>query len=213
MKKVIRSNDLHDRVQEGLKKRRNDVFTPEDKDALRRINERMAKEEARLKRNSEDVTSSYDPTEADTYIVKITYEVDPGHDVAYPEAAEEILKVVATSPDEAFDYARKAWGGRPIDDIKIVDINPEDDPNSEDEWVPFEDNGDYPFMQDLSSSTKFDNSPAREASELIRFLSEEGVDEHTFVEFFYDNIPADKMIEMLKQLADECDIDLTEFYE
>lgn len=62
------------------------------------------------------------------------------------------------------------------------------------------------------ASSKFDNSLAIEASELIRFLNREGVDEHTFIEFFYDNTPADRMIELLKQLAEECDIDLDDFY-
>lgn len=63
----------------------------------------------------------------------------------------------------------------------------------------------------IKASSNFD-SPAREASELIRFLNREGVDEHTMIEFFYDNTPADEMIKLLKQLADECDIDLDDFY-
>lgn len=146
------------------------------------------------------IRNSYDPTEADLYVIKIWYEIDPGHDAVAPEAAEEIISVVATSPDEALEYAKKAWKG-PIDSIEIVDINPDD---SED-ILPFE------ACDTIQSSTKYD-SPAREASELIRYLSEEGVDEHTFVEFFLDTIPSEEMIDMMKKLADECDIDLDDFY-
>lgn len=147
------------------------------------------------------VNGSVVSPDADLYVIKIWHEVDPGHDVAAPEAAEEIIKTVATSPDEALEYAKKAWSG-PIDRIEIVDINPEDD----EEEIPFT------ACDQVKASEKFDNSPAREAHELIEYLVDEGVDEHTIVEFFYDNIPADQMIKYMKQLADECDVDLDEFY-
>lgn len=146
------------------------------------------------------VNGSFDPTEADLYVVKIWYEIDPGHDVAAPEAAEEIIQVVAGSPDEALERAKMSWTG-PIDRIEIVDINPDEDA----EELPLN------ATTSVKASSKYD-SPAREASELIRYINSEGVDEHTLVEFFYDNIPSDKMIKMLKQLADECDIDLNDFY-
>ena len=79
------------------------------------------------------VKSSYDPTEADTYIVKIWHEVDPGHDVATPEAAEEIFEIVAKSPSDAIEQAKREWSG-PIDRIEIVDINPDPDDYEE---IPF----------------------------------------------------------------------------
>lgn len=169
------------------------------------------------------IRSSYDPTEADLYVVKIWYEVDPGHDVAAPEAAEEIIKVVAGSPDEALERAKMSWSG-PIDRIEIVDINPSEYvPDYDDEEPPFE--FDYtdshlPYENyeahisgsSVVASSKFANNPAREASELIRYINREGVSEHDLIEFFYDNISSTEMIKMMKQLADECDIDLDEFY-
>lgn len=60
----------------------------------------------------------------DLYIVKIWHEVDPGHDVFGPQAAEEIFEIYATSPSSALTQAKRAWNG-PIDRIEIVDINPE----------------------------------------------------------------------------------------
>jgi len=62
---------------------------------------------------------------ADLYVVKIWYEIDPGHDTLGPVAQEEIIEVVATSPSEALERAKKEWSG-PIDRIEIVDINPEE---------------------------------------------------------------------------------------
>ena len=61
----------------------------------------------------------------DLYVVKIWHEMDPGHDVASPEAAEEIITVFANSPQQALEYAKNEWSG-PIDRIEIVDVNPED---------------------------------------------------------------------------------------
>ena len=63
---------------------------------------------------------------ADTYVVKIWHEIDPGHDVVAPVAAEEIFEVVAGSPSEAKERAAQMWNG-PINRIEIVDINPDDD--------------------------------------------------------------------------------------
>lgn len=72
---------------------------------------------------------------ADLYVVKIWYEVEPSGDTAYgPEAGEEIIQTVATSPQEAIEYAKRAWNG-PIDRIEIVDINPEIE---EDQELPFD---------------------------------------------------------------------------
>lgn len=73
-----------------------------------------------------NIRGSYDPTEADLYIVKIWHEVDPGYDVVGPVAAEELFSIVATSPDEAIERVKQQWSG-PIDRIEIVDINPEND--------------------------------------------------------------------------------------
>ena len=70
--------------------------------------------------------SEEDDSIVDTYVIKIWHEVDPGHDVGGPEAAEEIITVVANSPDQALEYAKMRWQG-PIDRIAIVDVNPEDD--------------------------------------------------------------------------------------
>lgn len=82
---------------------------------------------------AKSVKASYDPTEADTYIVRIWYEIDPDHDVAMPQAAQEIIEVVANSPQQAKEYALKEWDG-PVDRIEIVDINPD----YSDELFPFE---------------------------------------------------------------------------
>ena len=76
------------------------------------------------------IHAAYDPETADLYIVKIWHEIDPGHDVAAPEAAEEIFDIVAGSPSEAIERAKDQWSG-PIDRIEIVDVNPED-------YVPFD---------------------------------------------------------------------------
>lgn len=73
------------------------------------------------------IINPYDDDEGgDLYVVKIWYEIDPGHDVAYPEAGEEIFKIMADSPDEAIERAKQCWHG-PIDRVEIVDINPEPD--------------------------------------------------------------------------------------
>lgn len=78
---------------------------------------------------------SYDPTEADLYVVKIWYEVEPEYDAPNgPQAAEEVFFIVANSPDAAMEQAKMQWTG-PIDRIKIVDVNPEE---SEYEDMPFE---------------------------------------------------------------------------
>lgn len=83
---------------------------------------------------SEDYVSDWrDDPNADLYVVKIWYESDPGHDTIGPVASEEIIETVATSPQEAIEYAKRAWSG-PIDRIEIVDINPEYD---DDEPLPF----------------------------------------------------------------------------
>lgn len=79
------------------------------------------------------IHASYDPSDADLYVVKIWYEIEPEYDAPNgPQAAEEIIEVVATSPQEAIEYAKRAWSG-PIDRIEIVDINPE----REAEDIPF----------------------------------------------------------------------------
>ena len=79
------------------------------------------------------VKASYNPTEADTYVVKIWHEVE-GMRGGLPSAAEEIFQTVATSPQAALEQVKRQWDG-PIDRIEIVDVNP--DPNEYEE-VPFE---------------------------------------------------------------------------
>lgn len=64
-----------------------------------------------------------DDPNADLYIVKIWHEVDSPR-AGSPHAAEEIFRIVATSPDQAKEYAKQRWQG-PIDRIEIVDVNPE----------------------------------------------------------------------------------------
>lgn len=54
MKRVIKTDpELHDKVQQGLKKHRNMMFTPEQTDFLRRINEKKAKLDERARRREE----------------------------------------------------------------------------------------------------------------------------------------------------------------
>ena len=80
--------------------------------------------------------SEPDYIEPDTYVIKIWHEIDPGHDVAAPEAAEEVFFIAANSPDQAIEWAKMRWSG-PIDRIEIVDVNP--DPSLYEEGpLPFE---------------------------------------------------------------------------
>lgn len=48
---------------------------------------------------------------------------------------------------------------------------------------------------------------------MIDFLSEEGVDEHTMLSFLIDEMTSDEGIEKMTKLADECDVDLEEFWD
>lgn len=149
------------------------------------------------------IRNSYDPTEADLYVIKIWYEVDPGYDVAAPEAAEEIIRTVATSPDAALEQAKMQWNG-PIDRIEIVDINPEEGP---DDISPLE----YSTDVSCASETSFE-TPMKQAKQLINYIFNEGADEHDFVLFLLHNMPAAELIELLNQYAEQCDIDLHDFY-
>lgn len=69
-----------------------------------------------------------------TYVVKIWYEVDPGHDTAGPVADEEVIFVDAKTKEEAIREAKKEWDG-PIDRIDVVGVY-----SDEDKWdsIPFE---------------------------------------------------------------------------
>lgn len=101
---------------------------------------------------AKSVKASYDPTEADTYVVKIWYEVEPEYDAPNdPEAAEEIIEVVANSPQQAKEYALMQWDG-PVDRIEIVDVNPD----YTDEYFPFEACSDISSSSSVSCSTEFD---------------------------------------------------------
>lgn len=55
--------------------------------------------------------------------------------------------------------------------------------------------------------------PTEKLRKLVAYLNDKGVDEHTMVEFFFDNMDSEKCIEMMKALAEECDVDLAEFWE
>ena len=72
------------------------------------------------------IKASWDPTDADLYVVKIWHEVECNAEDCYgPEAAEEVFEIVARSPQDAIEQAKMQWDG-PIDRIEIVDVNPED---------------------------------------------------------------------------------------
>lgn len=72
------------------------------------------------------IKASWDPTDADLYVVKIWHEVECNIEDCYgPEAAEEIFEIVARSPQDAKEQAIRQWNG-PVDRIEIVDVNPED---------------------------------------------------------------------------------------
>lgn len=47
--------------------------------------------------------------------------------------------------------------------------------------------------------------------ELVRFLAWEGVEEHTMLFKFLDDLDVDTTTRLLEELADECDVDLSEF--
>ena len=55
--------------------------------------------------------------------------------------------------------------------------------------------------------------PTEKLRKLVAYLNDEGVNDHTMVEFFFENIDSEKCIEMMKTLAEECDVDLAEFWE
>ena len=105
------------------------------------------------------VKASWDPTEADLYIVKIWHEIEANAEDTYgPEAAEEIFEIVARSPQDAIEQAKRSWDG-PIDRIEIVDINPEDNGELNDEEL-------YPFNSSRKVSASFDSSTSRNLSQL-----------------------------------------------
>lgn len=84
----------------------------------------------------EPVESSYDPTVADEYVVKIWYESDEPRR-GLPNASEEVFFTVANSPSDAIEHIKREWTG-PIDRIEIVDINPEDMDEDDYMEIPFE---------------------------------------------------------------------------
>lgn len=84
----------------------------------------------------EPVESSYDPTVADEYVVKIWYESDEPRR-GLPSASEEVFFTVANSPSDAIEHVKREWTG-PIDRIEIVDINPEDMDEDDYMEIPFE---------------------------------------------------------------------------
>lgn len=48
---------------------------------------------------------------------------------------------------------------------------------------------------------------------LIDYLQDEGISEHTMLEFLIDDMLSEEGIEKMKRLAEECDVDLEEFWE
>ena len=54
--------------------------------------------------------------------------------------------------------------------------------------------------------------PTEKLHKLVDYLKSEGVTEYTMLEFFFDNLMSEDCYEMMKQLADECDVDLEDFY-
>lgn len=110
-----------------------------DYDLSKMTDEQWAEEERkRIQQETDDEADYYDREhgegiyaskyyeDADTYVVKIWYETDPGHDTLGPVASEEIFFEVANSPDEAIENVKRAWTG-PIDRIEVIDVNPEED--------------------------------------------------------------------------------------
>lgn len=81
--------------------------------------------------------STYDPSVADEYVVKIWHEVE-GMRGGLPSASEEIFVTVANSPQQAIEQVKREWGG-PIDRIEIVDINPDDLGDDEYMEIPYND--------------------------------------------------------------------------
>lgn len=149
--------------------------------------------------SAQDTTASTDVEVTDKYIVKIWHEVEANAEDTYgPEAAEEIFEIVATSPEEALERAKNEWSG-PIDRIEIVDVNPEETEYD----IPFE------ASTDVNAAKE---SPATELHKLIVYLNEQGVSEHEMLLYFFDYLPSTQCIEMLEQLAADCDINLEEEY-
>jgi len=48
--------------------------------------------------------------------------------------------------------------------------------------------------------------------DLIEFLKDEGVDTETILEKFLAYLPSDKSLELMKELAKECDVNLADLY-
>jgi len=65
---------------------------------------------------------------------------------------------VVRSPQDAIEQAKRSWSG-PIDRIEIVDINPEDNGELNDEEL-------YPFNSSRKVSASFDSSTSRNLSQL-----------------------------------------------
>lgn len=149
------------------------------------------------------VRASHDPSDADTYIVKIWHEIEAdGEDTYGPEAAEEIFEIVARSPQEAKEYAKMQWQG-PIDRIEIVDINPE----YEDDYIPFD------SCDSITSAEFVPNYPdAYSIVKLSEYLKKQRLSAEDQLSFFLRYLRPETSAEVLEDLADRNVIDLEDFF-
>lgn len=60
-----------------------------------------------------------------TFEIRVMFEIDPGHDVAGPQVAEEFFTIEAPDGRTAIQQARKEWG-KPYERIDVVAIDPEE---------------------------------------------------------------------------------------
>ena len=66
----------------------------------------------------------------------------------------------------------------------------------------------------IKASRKNITSKAEELHRLADYLQQyESISEHTMLEHFFDYLPTEKSIEILKDLCRECDVDVEEVYE
>lgn len=53
-------------------------------------------------------------------------------------------------------------------------------------------------------------TPSEKLHKIVDYMLFEGVSEHTMLSFFFDELPAQQSMDMMYELARQCDVDLEE---